>query len=100
MRIDVVGKDVHVTDNIREYAEKKGEKLPRYFDGTQLVTFTVSRKDKLHYHVECMVDVEKHPEFIAGADDHDILAAIDQCVHKVTRQLTEFKERLKMGNRS
>lgn len=99
MRIDVVGKDVHVTDSIRAYAEKKGEKLPKFFDGTQLVTFRLSRADKLNYRVECVVDVEKHKEFIASADDHDIHAAIDQAIHKSARQLTEFKERLKLGNR-
>lgn len=99
MRIDVVGRDVRVTDNVREYAEKKGEKLPRYFDGTQLVTFTISRHDRTNYHVECVVDVEKHDDFVSNADDPDILAAIDQAVHKATRQLTEFKERLKTDHR-
>ncbi len=95
MRIDVVGRDVHVTDNIREHAEAKGSKLPKYFDGTQLITFTISKEDRQKYHVECVVDVEKHDDFIAQADDPDILAAIDQSVHKAARQLTEFKERLK-----
>jgi|JRYH01.1.fsa_nt_gb ribosomal subunit interface protein len=99
MRIDVVGRDVHVTENIRSYAEKKGEKLPKYFDGTQLVTFRIAKADKLSYTVECVVDVEKHKEFISSADDQDIMAAIDQAVHKATRQLTDFKERLKQSNR-
>ncbi|MBZ0173077.1 MAG: HPF/RaiA family ribosome-associated protein, partial [Phycisphaerales bacterium] len=75
MRIDIVGKDVHVTDSIREHAEAKGGKLPKYFDGTQLVTFTITKKDRLNYHVECVVDVEKHEDFIANADDPDIIAA-------------------------
>ena len=95
MRIDVVGRDVHVTNNIREHAELKGSKLPKYFDGTQLITFRISKEDPVKYRVECVVDVEKHDDFIAQADDADILAAIDQSVHKAARQLTEFKERLK-----
>ncbi|USN98457.1 MAG: ribosome-associated translation inhibitor RaiA [Phycisphaeraceae bacterium] len=99
MRIDVVGKDVRVTDNIRAHAEEKGAKLPKYFDGTQLVTFTISKKDRLNYNVECVVDVERHNDFVAHADDPDILTAIDLSVHKATRQLTEFKERLKNNNR-
>lgn len=99
MRIDVVGKDVRITDNIREHAELKGKKLPRYFDGTQLVTFTISKEDKLNYNVECVVDVERHEDFIANAHDPDILAAIDHAVQKSTRQLSEYKERLKAPNR-
>jgi len=99
MRIDVVGRDVRVTDNIREHAERKGEKLPKYFDGTQLITFKISKQDALNYHVECVVDVEKHENFVANADNEDILTAIDQVVQKSTRQLTEFKERLKTQHR-
>jgi len=99
MRIDVVGKDVRITDNIREHAERKGEKLPKYFDGTQLITFTVSKEDKVNYHVECVVDVEKHDDFIANAADPDILAAIDHAVQILTRQLSEYKERIKTPHR-
>jgi putative sigma-54 modulation protein len=99
MRIDVVGRDVQVNDDIRAYAESKGEKLPKYFDGTQLVTFTISRKDKLNYNVECVVDVEKHDNFIATADDQDLQAAIDLSVHKAIRQLKDFKEKLKLNHR-
>lgn len=99
MRIDVVGKDVRITDNIREHAERKGEKLPKYFDGTQLITFTINKQDKLNYHVECVVGVEKHEDFIANANDPDILAAIDHAVQKSSRQLSEYKEKLKTPHR-
>ncbi len=95
MRIDVIGRDVHITEDIRNHAERKGGKLPKFFDGTQLITFTISKKDSVNYTVECLVDVEKHEDFISHGDDHSITAAIDAAVHKATRQLTDFKERLK-----
>jgi ribosomal subunit interface protein len=95
MRIDVIGRDVHVTDDVREHAERKGEKLPKYFDGTQLVTFTIIRKDSVNYGVECLVDVEGHEDFVASAEDPNIKTAIDSAVQKATRQIKDFKERLK-----
>lgn len=95
MRIDVIGRDVHITDDIRNHAERKGEKLPKYFDGTQLITFTIVKKDSVNYSVECLVDVEKHEDFVARADDPSITAAIDAVVHKSARQLKDFKEQLK-----
>ena len=95
MRIDVVGRDVHITDNIREHAERKGAKLPKFFDGTQLITFTIAKEGSVDYSVECLVDVEKHDDFVSHGKDHSITAAIDSAVHKATRQLTDFKERLK-----
>ena len=95
MRIDVIGKDVHITDDLREHAERKGEKLPKYFDGTQLVTFTILKKDSVNYTAECLVDVEGHQDFVAFADDPNIKAAVDSVVQKAVRQIKDFKERLK-----
>lgn len=95
MRIDVIGRDVHITDDVRQHAEHKGEKLPKYFDGTQLVTFTIMKKDSVNYTAECLVDVEGHEDFIAKADDPNIKAAIDSVVQKATRQIKDFKEQLK-----
>ena len=95
MRSDVIGRDVHITDDIRDHAEKRGEKLPKYFDGTQLVTFTITRKDSVNYSAECLVDVEGHEDFVSTADDANIKAAIDAATQKATRQLKDFKEKLK-----
>jgi ribosome-associated translation inhibitor RaiA len=44
MRIDVIGRDVKITDDLRQHAERKGEKLPKYFDRTQLITSPSSRR--------------------------------------------------------
>ncbi|MCL4740827.1 MAG: ribosome-associated translation inhibitor RaiA [Phycisphaerales bacterium] len=102
MRIDVVGRGVEVTDAIRTHAETKCAKLPRYFDGTQSVTLTLSRENH-HRHAEfdaeLVIDVEKHDNFVAHARDEDLYAAIDLVIDKAARQLTDFKERLKMGKR-
>ncbi|MEM0984226.1 MAG: ribosome-associated translation inhibitor RaiA [Planctomycetota bacterium] len=91
----MVGRHFEVTDAIREHAETKGEKLPRYFDRTQLITFTIEKQDSVEYKVECIVDVEGHDDFIANAHDEDVYKAIDSSVHKATRQLTDYKEKLK-----
>ena len=48
---------------------------------------------------ELVVDVEKHDNFVAHARDEDLYAAIDLVIDKAARQLTDFKERLKMGKR-
>jgi putative sigma-54 modulation protein len=102
MRIEVIGRNLDVTDAIRAHAEAKAAKLPRFFDGVQLITFRLARADH-HNHgefdVELVIDVEKHEDFIARARGPDLYAMIDQAVQKGARQLTEFKERLKQGNR-
>jgi putative sigma-54 modulation protein len=102
MRIEVVGRNLEVTDAIREHAESKAAKLPRFFDGVQLVTFRLSREDHKHqgnFGVELVVDVEKHADFVSHAAEEDLYAAIDSAIQKSCRQLADFKEKLKMGKR-
>lgn len=101
MRIDVVGRDVRVTDAMRAHAEERGDKLTRYFDLTQQVTYTITSiaAGKQQFRVECLVDVEKHDDFVATAEGEDVMTLIDQASQKATRQLTDFKEKLKLKNR-
>ncbi len=102
MRIEVVGRQVEITPAIDEYAQAKARKLPRYFDGVMNITITVSKEDS-HNHgdfgVEFVIKVEKHPPFVAKATDKDLYAAIDQAQAKAQRQLHDYKEKLKQGNR-
>jgi len=101
MRIDVVGRQFEITDAIRGHVESKAEKLVRYFDGTQQVTCTISKPDSDHlYRVEFVVDVEKHENFVAHAQGEDLYATVDKAEAKCQRQLTDFKEKLKVNKRS
>ena len=102
MRIEVIGRNLSITDPIREHAEAKAAKLPKFFDGVQLITFRISREgSQTHgdFGVELVVDVEKHDDFVSHATHEDLYAAIDAAVQKSSRQLTDFKEKLKMGKR-
>jgi len=98
MRIDVVGRNMEITDAIREHAEEKAQKLPRYFNGVQQITFTFEQ-DNHHQHgnfeVELVIDVVKHDDFVARASGDDLYATIDLVVQKGARQLTDHKERLR-----
>ena len=101
MRIDVIGKHIAVTEAIRRFAQEKASKLPRHFDGTQQITLRLEKDPRNKgFHVEIVVDVEKHEDFVAHAKGEDLYACIDQAVDKASRQLTDFKERLKTGKRS
>jgi ribosomal subunit interface protein len=102
MRIEVIGRNLTVTDAIRAHAEGKADKLPKFFDGVQLITFRLSREDHAthgNFGVEVVVDVEKHDDFVSHATHEDLYTAIDAAVQKASRQLTDFKERLKQGKR-
>jgi putative sigma-54 modulation protein len=96
MRIEVTGKAMDVTDAIEAYANQKAEKLPRYYDGVQEIEVVLS-KESHHgtFLAEFRVDCEKHDTFVATDQDKDIYKCIDAASDKMTRQLTDFKEKLK-----
>lgn len=101
MRIDVIGKHLEVTDPIRAFAESKAGKLTKYLDGmVQQITVRVEPDPrKKGFHAEVIADVEHHDDFISNAHHEDLYTAIDQAVEKVSRQLTDHKERVKQGKR-
>ena len=100
MRIDVVGRNLEVTEAIRAYATEKVDKLSRFFDRIQLITVTLTKQDR-HTHgdfgAEIRIDVEKHDDFVAHSSNADLYAAVDDAAQKVTRQLHEHKEKTKPG---
>lgn len=103
MRIEVVGRNIAVTDAMREYCTAKAGKLPKFLDGSvQAITFTLT-KDDHHAHgqfgAELIIDVQHHTDFVAHHHDKDLYAAIDMVTEKGERQLRDHKEQRQQGHR-
>ncbi len=102
MRIEVIGRGLEVTEAIRSYATTKLEHVAKHFDGVSGIVLTISKQDHHHkgsYDVEVVTSVVKHEPFVCHAKNEDVYAAIDQAEQKATRQVTEFKNRLREGGR-
>lgn len=97
MRIEVTGRHMEVTPAIEEYAGAKCAKLPRFFNGILQIEVLM---ESLHhstetFEVELRVDVVKHDTFVTKVDGPDLYKCMDQCVEKMSRQLTDYKEKLR-----
>lgn len=102
MRIDVIGRNLDITDAIRDRAESKAAKLHRYSDQIQQITVRVEKLDTQQhgqFGVEIIVDVERRDDFIASEKSQDVYQAIDTAVDRAARQLRDYNEKLKLGNR-
>ncbi len=100
MRIDVIGRNLEVTEAIKAFAESKAGKLTKYFDGVQLITVTLTgaaNHGTGEFGVEFVVDVEHHDDFVSHVADKDLYAGIDKASDKSERQLRDYKDRLKVG---
>ncbi len=94
MEFKIKGKHLEITPAIREYAEKRTERLHRYFDRISEIQVVIGQLDRM-MEVEVIVDVEHHDDFIAKSSLEDLYACIDQTVDKVERQLHDHKDRLR-----
>ncbi len=92
MQLKVKGKHLEITEAIQSYVEKKCERLTRYFDKVLSIDCVIE-KESNGFHVEFIVDVEHHDDFIVNYRDADLYAAIDLAVDREARQLVEHKSR-------
>ncbi|MFM2165327.1 MAG: Ribosome hibernation promoting factor [Planctomycetota bacterium] len=92
MQINVKGKHLEITEAIDAYVRKKCERLTRYFDKVQSIDCVIE-KEPNSYHVEFIVDVEHHEDFIVNYRDADLYAAIDLAVDREARVLSDHKQR-------
>ncbi|MDY3973378.1 ribosome hibernation-promoting factor, HPF/YfiA family [uncultured Veillonella sp.] len=92
MKVSVRGKNLEVTQALREYLEKRVEKLARYF-GSPFDIQAVLSVEKENRVVELTCFVEGI--VLRGVSSNaDMYAAIDLVVDKIVRQIHKYKTRL------
>src|SRR5262245_12472006 len=93
MRINVKGKNGAVPDTFKKYAEKKVNKLTRYFHSVRTADLEQTLERGVHIVELC---VEGDGVFLRSQDrSNDMLAAVDSVVNKMERQIKRFKSKLR-----
>ena len=95
MQMTVTGRHMDITDPIRQYAEQKTEKLPRYYDRIRRIEIIVDKHDAHEHKVELIAHVDGHNPFIASVHSADLYACIDEVTTKIERQLHDHKEKMR-----
>ena len=94
VQISVTGRHVEVTEDVKEYAEKKMAKLPRYYDRVQAIQVILDHESE-NFAVEVIVSAQGTNPIIARDVGPDTFALIDGLADKLERQLTKLKERFR-----
>ncbi len=100
--INIVGRNVPITDALREYVENKFGHLERYLDrlseiNVVLVSENAQRAEERNT-AECVATVKGKP-LRADCSDATMYAAIDGLVDKMHHQLVRFKEKTRSHKR-
>jgi len=96
MRLQVNGRNVEVTDTLREYAEQKLAKLDRQLhDLTRVeLELTVERNPSIAENQVAEATIwTKGPILRARESSSDMRASIDQLMVKLERQVTRYREK-------
>jgi putative sigma-54 modulation protein len=94
VNITIEARHMEVTDAIRQYAESKVEKLPKYYDNIQSIEVVIDM-DGGQPSVEIIVQARRKSTFVAHHRDADLYAGIDECVDKVSQQLRRHKDKVR-----
>ncbi len=97
MNIKVTGKNIEITDSIREYIEKRCERLEKFeAKNTEInVVCSVEREEQI---VE--IQINQNGEFLRVEERNtDLYASIDLAMDRAERQLRKEKERKLDKNR-
>ena len=98
MAINVRGKNLDITPPLKEYVEKKVNKVTRYFDKTGDITVILKVEKGRHqsgnfHHVEVTLPV--NGLLIRGEESSaDMYASIDQVMDKIEKQIEKYKTKL------
>lgn len=103
MQINLLSKNIELTDEIRDYALKRVTNLEKFLssipeDGGEIkATFEVSKSTNHHragdvFHADCSMLINGD-KFYAESDHEDIHAAIDEVKEKLFNEITKNKDR-------
>jgi putative sigma-54 modulation protein len=92
--ITISSRNTEVSEDLKAYAQKKIEKLPRYYDRIQKVHLTLHEERNL-FHAELVLQVPHSKDIVVSESSDEMRTTVDLLLSKTERQLKKFKEKLK-----
>jgi putative sigma-54 modulation protein len=91
--MDITTRRYQLTPEIREHAEKRVQKLNRYFDHIQEVHVVLAQEK--HRQIAEVTVSANGAELTSREESHDMLSSIDKVVERLEKQIKKFNARLK-----
>jgi len=93
--ITISGRHLNITPAIRQHAEEKVGKLPKYYDLILEIEVILDGSEAKQKRAEIVVAAAHNNRFVAHHEGEDLYGCIDQAMHKMQHQLTAHKERFR-----
>jgi putative sigma-54 modulation protein len=89
----ISGKHIEITQAIREHAEEKTSKLPKYYNSINQVEVIIDGGQGGSTSVEIIARAEHSKVFVGTETGEDAYRCIDMAVHKIESQLRRAKSK-------
>ncbi len=93
MKVIVTGRNLVITDAIREQVEKKLDKFDKYFKSDVEAHATFSTQKNKHI-VELTIPLKNDTIFRAESRTEDMYGSIDEAIEKISRQMRKHKTKI------
>ncbi len=93
MLFTITGKHIEITEAMKEHAQEKASKLPKYYSSVNRVEVIIDGQQGSNINVEIIARGEHSNVFVANEIGDDAYTCIDMAVHKLERQLRRKKEK-------
>ncbi len=93
MQVNVIGRNIEVTDALRQYATEKFNRLEKYLPKAVQVVITLSVVKKVHHFAEA--SIKSNGVLIQASEETgEMYSAIDLLIEKIERRVRRYKEKL------
>ncbi len=89
MKLDLTGLHLEITEAIKEFVEKKVEKLGKFFDESTICHVTFSA-EKEKQHVDIRIEY-KNKTYIANENCDDLYYGLEKTIEKIEGQARKTK---------
>jgi putative sigma-54 modulation protein len=100
VQISISTRHGSISDATHSRINAKVEKLSRLFDRLTGITVAIDLEHRDNPIVDLRVSAEHKHDFVATAQAGELMASVDQVVHKLEHQLRKYKERIQDRHRA
>ncbi len=92
MEIQITGRHIEVSDDLKTLTRKKVGKLKKYFPRLQTIEVILAR-EKYRYRVDILIAAD-HFTLQAQAEDDELQNCMDEVLSRIERRLRKQKEKI------
>ena len=94
MRYEYKGRNIEISDKLKEISETKLERLSKFFSPDTKVYVTYRAENRNTVVAEITIPVQGSSPIRAEVKDTDKYAALDQAMDKLERQIVKYRKKL------